>query len=306
LTNGTMADMIINRPDDRSVLVRTGNTMHRRLIALLTLLIGSPATFAASPPTTCAGHARDTDNVSHLTGYEVFELRRYPVAPGQRHRFVSYFEAWFPQAFEQLGAIVSGDFYERDSHNFTWLRGFHTPEDRAIVDASFYYGPVWLEHRDLTNSLLPGVDDNVLELRPLSPQTAVPVLPAADPVNEPKGAQGVVVAQIYAVKKQELESFSELALREFGRYRVAEVRPAGVLVSLDAPNNFPQLPVRTDGPYLVSLHILKNDSVLQRTFNPLARGVNHSLAATGMLRRAPMTLILDPGRFSRLRWVPSC
>lgn len=281
--------------------------MHRRLIALVALLIASPAAFAAaSSPPTCTEHGPGMDNVSHLTGYEVVELRRYPVAPGQRHRFVSYFDAWFPQAFEQLGAIVSGEFYERDSHNFTWLRGFHTPEDRAIVDASFYYGPVWLEHRDLTNSLLPGVDDNVLELRPLSPQTAVPVLTAVDPVNEPKGAQGVVVAQIYAVKKQELETFSAVALRELARYRIAEVRPAGVLVSLDAPNNFPQLPARTDGPYLVALHILKNESVLQRAFNPLAHDIDHALAATGMLRRTPETLILDPGRFSRLRWVPSC
>jgi len=31
-----------------------------------------------------------------------------------------------------------------------------------------------------------------------------------------------------------------------------------VLVTLDVPNNFPQLPVRTDGPYLVWLGIVRD------------------------------------------------
>lgn len=272
---------------------------HRSLALCALLVITCPAALAAQAPSTGC-------TASQPSGYDVIELRRYPVAPGQRQHFVTYFDAWFPQAFEQLGAIVAGEFYERDSNTFTWIRGFHNPDDRAIVDASFYYGPVWREHKDVTNSLLPGVDDNVLELRPLSPQTSVPVMAAVDPVTEPEGARGIVVAQIYAVRKPDLDRFAALASSEFARYRVADVRPAGVLVSLDAPNNFPQLPIRTDGPYLVSLQLLKNELVLQHTFRPLMQKVDGALAATGMLRRKPESVILDPGKFSRLRWLPAC
>jgi hypothetical protein len=281
--------------------------MLRPLLALCTLLIvGSPALAVTPTAGDCTHHKITTSDVSQLNDYQVIELRRYPVASGQRHRFLSYFDQWFPAAFEQLGVIVFGEFYERGSQNFTWVRGFHTNGDRAIADASFYYGSVWLEHRDLINSLLPGVDDNVLQLRPLTPQTSVPVFPVVNPPGDPSSTRGVVVIQIYAVKKQDMGSFSAQALRELARYRIGDVRAAGVLVSLDTPNDFPLLPVRTDGPYLVAIHIVRNPSVLTRSFDPLAREVNRALARTGMLRRPVETLLLDPGRYSRLRWLASC
>lgn len=132
------------------------------------------------------------------------------------------------------------------------------------------------------------------------------ILSAAGPVTEPKGAQGVVVAEIYAVRKDDLRTFSGTALHAFSRYAVPAVRAAGVLVTLDKPNNFPLLPVRTDGPYLVALHILRDESVLKHTFDPLFAQTKQQLTATGMLRRAPKVLVLDPGKRSRLRWLPAC
>jgi len=150
------------------------------------------------------------------------------------------------------------------------------------------------------------VDDNVLQLHALNPQTEVPAMPAVDPVKEPRGAQGIVVAEIYAVKKGDIQPFSERALKEFSRYQVAGVRAAGVLVTLDAPNNFPQLPVKTDGPYLVALHILRDESVLEDTFDPLLARTKQELTASGMLQRAPEILVLDTEHNSRLRWLPAC
>lgn len=282
--------------------------MRRSLLALCALLIASPAGFAAAQPTrVCMGAGAMTDDTSQFGHFDVVELRRYPVAPGQRPTFAKYYEAWFPEAFEQLGSLIFGEFLERgNQNNFTWIRGFHTVEDRAIVDAEFYYGPVWREHKDLLNNLLPGVDDNVLELHALNAQTEVPALPAVNPVTEPKGAQGVVVAEIYAVKQEELQPFSERALQAFVRYDVQGVRTAGVLVTLDAPNNFPLLPFRTDGAYLVALHILRDESVLKDTFDPLLARTKQELTATGMLRRPPDVLVLDPAKRSRLRWLPRC
>jgi hypothetical protein len=247
------------------------------------------------------------DDAAQLGHFDVIELRRYPIAPGKRPEFVKYYEAWFPAAFQQLGILVFGEFAERGPQNrFTWIRGFHTIQDHAVANAQFYYGPVWREHKDLANSLLPGVDDNVLELHALNAQTEVPALPAVDPVSEPNGAQGVVVAEIYTVKKDDMRRFSELALKAFSRYDIPGVRPAGVLVTLDGPNNFPLLPFRTDGPYLVALHILRNESVLKEAFDPLLARTKQELAASGMLRRAPEVLVLDPAKRSRLRWLPDC
>lgn len=245
------------------------------------------------------------ESVSHLKDYQVVELRRYDIAPGQRDRFVRYFDTYFPEAFEQLDCMVFGQFEDRAAPTrFVWLRGYRDINARPIADAAFYYGPVWREHRVKVNALFPGTSDNVLLLRPLTPQTEIPVLPAVDPVDEPHGAGGVAVAQIFAVKKGDEDAFAERAQAAFARYASAQVHPAGVLVTLDVPNNFPQLPIRTDGPFLVWLGVVKNDAAL-KDFEALATQVEHSLAGSGMLRGTPERLVLDPTPRSRLRWWPA-
>jgi len=90
--------------------------------------------------------------------------------------------------------------------------------------------------------------DNVLLLRPLNQERGVVVLPAVDPVYERTGAQGVLVAQIFAIKADSVEAFAQRAEPTFATYRSAGAHEAGVLVTFDVPNNFPQLPIRTDGP----------------------------------------------------------
>ena len=256
-----------------------------------------------------AAHA-DTDaraaleRVAHLDNYQVVELRRYDIAPGQRDRFVRYFDAYFPEAFEQLDCMVFGQFEDRAAPTkFVWLRGYRDINARPIVDAAFYYGPVWREHRVKVNALFPGASDNVLLLRPLNANTGVTVLPAVDPVDDLHHPRGVVVAQIFAVKKGDENAFAERAQAAFTRYASAEVHPAGVLVTLDVPNNFPQLPIRTDGPFLVWLGVVENDAALKH-FEPLASTVERSLESTGMLRGTPERLVLDPTPRSRLRWWP--
>jgi hypothetical protein len=128
-----------------------------------------------------------TEPSAHLTDFEVIELRRYTIKDGARENFAEYFEAYFPEAIEQTGAIIAGSFFERNHPNgFTWIRGFHTMEARAIADAAFYYGPVWREHRKTMNDLLTD-SDNVLQLWPLSRERGITILPAVDPLVEPDG-----------------------------------------------------------------------------------------------------------------------
>ena len=235
--------------------------------------------------------------------FQVIELRRYTMKEGGRDRFIRYFESYFPEAFQQLGAMALGQFRERANPlAFTWLRGFRDIDARAVVNAAFYYGPLWKEHRTRMNDLL--VDsDNVWLLRPLSPDRGVVVLPAVDVVKEADGVHGVAVAQIFAVREKSVEAFAKQAEAAFARYRAAGVREAGVLVTLEVTNNFPQLPVRTDGPYLVWLGIAKDD----RTLNALRAAVDESapgLAASELLRGEPELIVLDPASRSRLRWLP--
>ena len=240
-----------------------------------------------------------------MSDFQIFELRRYSIKAGQRQNFARYFETWFPEAFQQLGAIAAGSFFERGNETgFTWLRGFHSIDDRAVVNAAFYYGSVWNEHRDTLNDLITD-SDNVLLLRPLSLDPGLTILSAVNPVTEPSGAQGVIVAEIFAVKKGEVEAFTREAEPTFARYQSAGARQAGVLITLDVRNNFPQLPIRTDGPYLVWLGILRDNETLQREFIPVREQVAGTLGASTHLRGAPELIVLDPTPRSRMRWLPS-
>ena len=239
---------------------------------------------------------------SLLTDFQVIEFRRYTIRDGEREHFAQYFESYFPEAFQQLGAVAVGQFLERGNDSrFTWLRAFHNMDDRAKVNALFYYGPLWKEHAATLNSLMTD-SDNVLLLRPLSRERGITVLPAVDPVKEEKGARGIAIAQIFAVKAGNVDAFAQQAESTFGRYREAGAREAAVLVTLDAPNNFPQLPVRTDGPHLVWLGIVENESSL-RSFTRLLESAQQSLSRTDLLKAAPEIVVLDPTKRSRLRWI---
>jgi hypothetical protein len=259
---------------------------------------------------TYAGANQDTgslsmETVKHLGEFQAIEFRRYVTAEGERQHFATYFDTFFPEAFEQLGAIAFGSFLERGSStHFTWIRGFHTINDRAIANAAFYYGPVWKEHKAAVNAILPE-SDNVLLLQPLNPEHGVLILPSVDPVIEEKGVQGIVVAQIFTVKAGSVEAFAQQAEHIFALYRASGVREAGLLVTLDVPNNFPQLPVRSDGPYLVWLGIIRDDKTLETRFQPLVKDSLESFSDTGLLRSEPELVIMDPTQRSRLRWLPT-
>ena len=275
----------------------------RRLLILIALAAG----LLAGGVATATGPDEESlsmDTVQHLGDFQVIEFRRYHTSPGERAHFTAYFDTLFPEAMQQLGALVLGSFHERGSPTaFTWLRGFHTLSDRPIINSAFYYGPVWKEHRTAVNALLPD-SDNVMLLTPV-PGRNVLVLPAVDPMQEPAGAKGVVVAEIFSVKKDGLAEFIRQAEPLFARYRAAGVRELGLMETLDVPNNFPQLPVREDGPFLVWMGIAKDERALASRFEPLRQETVEAFTATGLLRDAPEIVIMDPTGRSRLRWFPT-
>ncbi|KQV51383.1 MULTISPECIES: NIPSNAP family protein [unclassified Duganella] len=227
--------------------------------------------------------------------YPVIEFRRYTTVEGGQAAFSRYFETLFPEAFQQLGALALGQFTERGNPNsFLWMRGFTSWEQRAVVNAAFYYGPVWKEHKATLNGLMTD-SDNVLLLRPWRPGSGVPAMPAVDPVLEPEGAQGDVVAILCSVKPGQVEQFAELAAPAFAAWREGGWHEAGTLVTLDMPNNFPQLPVRGDGPHLVWL-----GSAAPGCQPPALEALTD--AAYGLLREPPERILLRPTHRSRLRY----
>ncbi len=234
--------------------------------------------------------------------FQVVELRRYTLIPGERRNFARYFETWFPEAFQQLGALAFGEFFDRrDPDTFTWLRGFHDMDERARANQAFYDGPVWKEHKALLNDRLVDHTD-VLLLTPLERTSGVAVLPSLDPAAG-TGASGIVVAQVFRAAPGHIGDLVARARPVFADYRVSGVRAAGVLVTLDAPNNFPALPFRTDGPYLVWLGIVRDAQMLE-ALRPLLQEGAAVLGRPEWLRGTPELMVLDPAPRSRLRWVP--
>ena len=235
--------------------------------------------------------------------YSVIELRRYVTTPGGRERFARYFETYFPEAFQQLGAFAFGHFFERTQANrFTWLRGYKDMDARAVINGAFYYGPVWKEHKATLNSLLVDNDD-VLLLRPLNPDCRIPALRAVDLLAEPAGAQGIVVCQIFKIAPGAFDELVQAAEQRFQTYQGKGVVEAGILTTLHQANNFPQHPIRNDGNYLVWLGVLRDEAALA-ALRPALDASARTLEASALLAGPTELVLLDPAARSRLRWIP--
>lgn len=190
--------------------------------------------------------------------FQVIELRRFRVAGDAREEFASH------------DASVLGHFFERgNGKRFTWLRGF-ADMDKAQMN------------RDLLDG------DEVLLMRPLSPDTGLCALPAVDPQTEPAGAQGIVVAQIFKAKGS-VESLYRQADPWFAGYGGRGVTEAGILGSID-------------GQQLAWLGILR-DQVSLALLKPALDYASMALEDAGATEGPAELLILDPAARSRMRWI---
>jgi quinol monooxygenase YgiN len=155
----------------------------------------------------------------------VVELRRYTLHPGRRDELIELFEREFVEPQEAAGAHLFGLFRSRASPDeFVWLRGFRSMEARKKALEEFYFGPVWKAHRSAANETM--IDsDNVQLLRPVRRGLASP----------PPGAG------LHVTVSSPASSPAPLPESVFAAF---ETEPA--------PNTFPQLPVRTDGPFSVT------------------------------------------------------
>lgn len=218
----------------------------------------------------------------------VVELRHYTLHPGQRDVLMDLFETRFVRGLQQAGMRLYGEFrVEGHPDEFVWLRGFRDMADRPRALEAFYYGDLWKANRDAANATM--VDsDNVLLL-------------------EPVGTEGFTLARKLAATMTAtiylLQAPVDARFQRFFAERVAPemtatgAAPVAALRTLEAPNNFPKLPVREGEHAFVWFAAFDNDDALRSHDQRLAasaswRQTQSELAAR--LVRAPERLVLHP------------
>ncbi len=236
--------------------------------------------------------------------WPVLELRRYTLQPGARDEFVDTFDRHFPDAFLQTGAMLVGQFTDRDHPDaFVWLRAFRSMEGRAISNASFYYGPVWAEQKAVMN---PRLDDHtdVLLLRPLGAGVRVLPVPRGGAAQMPPATPPAAPVAMLALqlRPDAGPAAQDEAAALFARLgEDVDVQVIGGFGTLDAVNTFPQLPVRSDGPWMAWLAAVRDERALARVEAAAREG------AAGLARREALASplgwrVLCPTARSRARW----
>lgn len=187
----------------------------------------------------------------------VLELRNYVTKPGQRDKFISYFETNFIDSQNEIGGYILGQFRVEDAEdNFFWMRGFNDMASRSRYLPEFYRGAFWKQRRNRANDMLIN-NDNVYLLKPLSlsenqPDTAVNS-------NEFGKKKGLVVIDYYVANtrlKELVEFFKSKYLPFLKDHDVSTTSWVSELTE----NDFPGLPVFQDKNLLVTITPFKDEA----------------------------------------------
>jgi hypothetical protein len=170
----------------------------------------------------------------------VIELRQYTLHGGQRDTLISLFERDFVEPQLAVGSHVIGTFRDLDDPDrFVWMRGFRDMSMRQQALESFYGGPVWQANKAAANATMLD-SDNVLLLRPVGPRQGF-----APQAASHTGSESIIGATIYYLGSVDAMQFAQFFERSVLPHVVAAgVQPIARLVTEEAPNNFPRLPIR--------------------------------------------------------------
>ena len=166
---------------------------------------------------------------------EVVELRQYTLHPGQRDVLSDLFMRHFVDGQEAVGMTILGVYHDLDRPDrFVWLRSFPDMAARRTALTRFYFeSEVWRTHAAAANATMVDSSD-VLLLRPLTD------------IHLPRAPR--LVATIHPLTGH-----------------VPDVDAVVRLETDPTENDFPQLPVRTDGPKLVWINAFQTDEA-QRAY----------------------------------------
>ena len=200
------------------------------------------------------------DNVNtdglRFSAAEIVELRKYTLHPGARDTLVRVFEDHFIEGQETAGIRIGGIYLDdSDPDRFVWFRGFTDLDQRMEALESFYFGPVWEEHRAVANGTMIDSDD-VLLLRPTDPPHR-PREPATSTTPWPSDDRAHVSVYVYEADlelEDWLSTVLHRCLEELLGTTVATWR------SHPGPNAFTKLPVRTDNAFVWAASFPDNDA----------------------------------------------
>lgn len=187
----------------------------------------------------------------------VLELRNYVTKPGQRDKFISYFEANFIDSQNALGGYILGQFrVEGADDNFFWIRGFNDMASRSRYLPEFYRGEFWKQRRNYVNDMLIN-NDNVYLLKPLS--LSEDQSDTAVNSNEFGKKKGLVVVDYY-VANTRLKELIEFFRSKYISFLKSNDISTTSWVSELTENDFPALPVFQDKNLLVTITPFKDEA----------------------------------------------
>jgi|GEM_PF-489665 len=222
----------------------------------------------------------------------VLELRNYVTKPGQRDKFIAYFEANFIDSQNALGGYILGRFtVEGAEDNFFWIRGFNDMASRSRYLPEFYRGAFWKQRRDYVNDLLVN-NDNVHLLKPLSLYEGHG--DAAVSSNEFGNKKGLVAVDYY-VANTRLKELTEFFRTKYLPFLKRNGVSTTSWVSELTENDFPGLPVFQDKNLLVTITPYRDEAEYRLKLKQMNADSGQKLAAE--LREivtTRTTLILHP------------
>jgi hypothetical protein len=175
----------------------------------------------------------------------VIELRQYTLRPGRRDELIDLFDRELVETQEQTGMVVLGQFRDLDDPDrFVWLRGFPDMQVRHRALTAFYGGPVWAEHGPRANATMVDSDD-VLLLRPGSPESGLTVRPAERPRAGSPAPDRFVTATVWSFPPGRPDAHELVRDGLLPVLRETGPAPLAVLTTETAPSTFTRLPVRT-------------------------------------------------------------
>ena len=187
------------------------------------------------------------------------EIRHYVIKPGERDKFIKYFEGHFVQSqISQGGYPMKWSRVKGSPNSFFWLRGFADMASRSKFLPAFYYGPVWKQFGKGANDLLVN-NDNVYLLKPLTLKDGV--FTSGKPVNSGliKNSHGIEVVDFYIANTK-----LDRLIAAFAKYYIPAFKANGIAnytlwASEMETNDFPRLPVFQDPNLLVAITFYKDE-----------------------------------------------
>ncbi|HEX9512796.1 MAG TPA: NIPSNAP family protein [Puia sp.] len=189
----------------------------------------------------------------------VLELRNYVIKPGNRDRFIDFFEGNLITPQVELNGYPIGQYrIKGQENNFCWLRGFESMRSRSAFLPAFYYGPDWKKYRETANEMLAN-NDNIYLLRPVVLQNDSLVPAQFIKSSGLRPGNHIAVVELYTANNKLDQLMMYFAKGYLPALKEVGVDKYSLWISEFGENDFPGLPVFQDKNLLVMITYYKDE-----------------------------------------------